>query len=67
MSTYKEFLEKLRKKGWIKEHEDNHLIIFSHKKYGKAVFTSKATQKTILAGLKDMEKIYKREKNGKVD
>jgi len=68
MKDWKEFLQELKKRGWILEQEDNHSLVFSHKKYGKVIFTIRCNQKTILAGLKDMEELYKKErKNGKMD
>ena len=51
MENWNEFL----KRGWRLVRKDDRLLIFEHKTFGKAIFTTTATQKEMLKKLEEIE------------
>lgn len=43
-----DFLELLRKKGWEKIHEDDHMLVFRNEKGEEVVFSAYTSQEDIL-------------------
>jgi len=56
VENWNEFLEK----GWRLVHKDDRLLIFEHKTFGKAIFTTTATREEMLKKLEEIE-LEKRE------
>jgi len=55
VENWNKFLKKLEKKGWKLTQEDNHLLTFEHKNFGKTAFLDTATPEEMLEELEDME------------
>jgi len=44
VENWNKFLKKLEEKGWKLTQEDDHLLTFEHKTFGKATFAATAVQ-----------------------
>ena len=51
MKEWEVFLSDLERIGWHLISEDDHLLVFSHKRYGEVRFTTNTTQEQILEDL----------------